>query len=130
MLCRWDEQAFETSAKIWRAANIGLRVGVFAIECEDCCFMREFAERRLWICGIEGDGLEFSLHDFSLTYAPASVMPSMRNVGAATELRKRRSLPMAEIFCSISARFPAMVTSSTAWVSSPFSIHRPVAPRE
>ena len=41
----------------------------------------------------------------------------MRNVGEATEPRKTRSLPMAVTFISISARLPAMVTSSTAWVS-------------
>jgi len=62
--------------------------------------------------------------------APAMVIPSMRSVGAATEPRNTRSLPMAVTPRSISARFPAIVTSSTACVSWPFSIHRPVAPRE
>jgi len=62
--------------------------------------------------------------------APAMVMPSMRSVGEATEPRKTRSLPMAVTWRSISARLPAMVISSTAWVSWPFSIHKPVAPRE
>ena len=37
---------------------------------------------------------------------------------------------IAVTFFSISTRFPATVTSSTACVSTPFSIHSPVAPRE
>ena len=57
--------------------------------------------------------------------APATVMPSMRSVGEATEPRNTRSLPIAVTFISISARLPAIVTSSTACVSWPFSIHRP-----
>ncbi len=31
---------------------------------------------------------------------------------------------------SMSSRWPATVTSCTGWVSSPFSIHSPLAPRE
>ena len=63
-------------------------------------------------------------------HAPAIVIPSMRSVGEATDPRKTRSFPIAVTLRSISARFPAIVTSSTACVSCPFSIHRPVAPRE
>ena len=44
-------------------------------------------------------------------------MPSMRSVGEATAPRNTRSFPIAVTFRSISARLPAMVTSSTAWVS-------------
>ena len=63
-------------------------------------------------------------------HAPAIVIPSMRSVGEATDPRNSRSFPIAVTLRSISARFPAIVTSSTACVSWPFSIHRPVAPRE
>ena len=65
-----------------------------------------------------------------LSYFPAMVMPSMRSVGAAVELRKSRSLPMAVMLRSISRRFPAMVISWTGKVNAPFSIQRPAAPRE
>jgi len=54
----------------------------------------------------------------------------MRSVGEATDPRNLMSLPIAVTLRSISARFPATVISSTACVSWPFSIHRPVAPRE
>ena len=46
--------------------------------------------------------------------APAMVIPSIRKVGEATAPRKTRSSPMAVTLRSISARLPAMVTSSTA----------------
>ena len=67
---------------------------------------------------------------FRAAQAPPIVIPSMRSVGEATEPRNTRSLPMAVMFRSISPRFPAIVTSSTACVNSPFSIHNPNAPRE
>ena len=53
-------------------------------------------------------------------HAPAIVMPSMRSVGEATDPRKIRSVPIAVTLRSISARFPAIVTSSTACVRRPF----------
>jgi hypothetical protein len=65
-----------------------------------------------------------------VAHAPARVMPSMRSVGEATEPRNTRSFPIAVTLRSMSARFPAMVISSTAWVGCPFSIQSPVAPRE
>src|SRR6185437_5870583 len=55
-------------------------------------------------------------------YSPARVIPSMRNVGQAVELRNSRSLPISEMLFSMSLRFPATVTSSTGNVSSPSSI--------
>ena len=63
-------------------------------------------------------------------YAPATVMRAILSVGAAIALRTRRSLPTISMSRSMSRRFPAMVSSSTAWASSPFSIHSPAAPRE
>src|SRR5262249_51191008 len=62
-------------------------------------------------------------------YSPATVMPSMRSVGAAMEPRKSSSLAISEMFWSMSRRLPATVISSTGKASSPFRIHRPVAPR-
>src|SRR5215470_9884560 len=64
------------------------------------------------------------------SYSPAIVMPSMRSVGQAVELRNSRSLPISVMLLSMSFRFPATVTSSTGKASSPFSIHKPLAPRE
>jgi len=63
-------------------------------------------------------------------YAPATVMRAILSVGAAIALRGRRSLPTISMSRSMSRRFPAMVSSSTGWASSPFSIHSPAAPRE
>jgi len=63
-------------------------------------------------------------------YAPATVMRAILSVGAAIALRARRSLPTISMSRSMSRRFPAMVSSSTGWASSPFSIHSPAAPRE
>ena len=57
--------------------------------------------------------------------SPAIVIPSMRIVGDATDPRKTKSLPIAVTLRSISARLPAIVTSSTACVSWPFSIQSP-----
>jgi len=48
-----------------------------------------------------------------IDYDPAIIMPSMRSVGAALEVRKTKSLPMAVMFLYISFRLPAMVISST-----------------
>ena len=62
--------------------------------------------------------------------APATVMPSTRIVGAALAPRKTRSFAMAEILRYISFKFPAIVISSTGYASSPFSIHKPLAPCE
>ena len=61
---------------------------------------------------------------------PATVIRAILMVGEATELRHSRSLPIISIPHSMSFRFPAIVTSSTGWVSSPFSIQIPTAPRE
>ena len=61
---------------------------------------------------------------------PAIVIRAILMVGEATELRHSRSLPIISIPHSISFRFPAIVISSTGWVSSPFSIQIPTAPRE
>jgi hypothetical protein len=59
---------------------------------------------------------------------PASVIPSIAMVGAATPYL--RSISLAGVTrMNISLRFDAMVTSDTAKVSSPFSIQKPVAPR-
>ena len=63
-------------------------------------------------------------------YAPATVMRAILSVGAAIALRGRRSLPTISMSRSMSRRFPAIVSSSTGWASSPFSIHSPAAPRE
>ena len=75
----------------------------------------------------ERDRLSYEGRD---DYSPAMVIPSMRKVGEATAPRNSRSSAMAVMLLSISFRLPAMVTSSTAKVSSPFSIHSPAAPRE
>src|SRR5664279_1917676 len=63
-------------------------------------------------------------------YSPATVIPSMRNVGDAIDPRNSRSFPISLMFENMSFRFPATVISSTGNVSSPFSIHIPLAPRE
>src|SRR5712691_9685176 len=65
-----------------------------------------------------------------LFYSPATVMPSIRRVGHATEPRNSRSLPISAILLNISPRLPATVISSTGNVSSPSLIHKPEAPRE
>ena len=54
----------------------------------------------------------------------------MRIVGEASAERNSRSLPIWVMFLNISFRFPATVISSTGYVSSPFSIQMPFAPRE
>ena len=64
------------------------------------------------------------------TQLPATVIPSMRTVGTAPEPRNSRSFPIAETLRNMSFRFPAIVISSTACVSSPFSIHSPLTPCE
>ena len=46
-------------------------------------------------------------------YSPPTVRPSMRMVGAATEPRNSRSLPISEMLKNISFRLPATVISST-----------------
>ena len=61
---------------------------------------------------------------------PATVIPSIRTVGTAPAPRNSRSFPIALTFRNISFRFPAIVISSTACVSSPSSIHNPLAPCE
>lgn len=73
-------------------------------------------------------GYEFRRH--GPTHSPAIVIPSIRIVGDATDPRNTRSFPIAATFISISPRLPAIVISSTACVSCPFSIHNPAAPRE
>ncbi len=93
---------------------------------EDCfsCFV--IPER----IGIPGQLADWGESEGVSFYAPAIVIPSMRIVGLALALRKRRSFPIAEMFLYISFKLPAMVISSTGYASSPFSIHRPLAPWE
>src|SRR2546426_2554306 len=76
------------------------------------------------------DGPPGSITSSGERYAPATVMRAILSVGAAIALRARRSLPTISMSRSMSRRFPAMVSSSTGWASSPFSIHSPAAPRE
>ena len=76
------------------------------------------------------DGPPGSITSSGERYAPATVMRAILSVGAAIALRGRRSLPTISMSRSMSRRFPAMVSSSTGWASSPFSIHSPAAPRE
>ena len=54
-------------------------------------------------------------------YAPATVMPSTRIVGAFVPYRKTRSFAGVR-FRNMSFRFPATVISLTGYVISPFSI--------
>lgn len=79
---------------------------------------------------VTGRGIALSIIFHLPNHAPATVIPSIRIVGLATAPRNTRSFPIAVTLRSISERLPAIVTSSTACVNSPFSIQSPVAPRE
>ncbi len=68
--------------------------------------------------------------DAAARQRPPTVMRATSRVGAEMLERSSRSLPTMAMSCSICSRLPAMVISSTGKVSSPFSIHRPAAPRE
>jgi len=57
--------------------------------------------------------LDFLTLDSRLPYVPATVIPEINTVGEASALRNSRSEPTISTWCSISARFPAIVTSST-----------------
>src|SRR5690606_20914807 len=63
-------------------------------------------------------------------HAPATVMLLIRISPQWMLPRVSRLLPQASMPRNIWARFPAIVTSSTGWLISPFSIRNPVAPRE
>jgi hypothetical protein len=129
MLWAGLEEAFEAGAEVGGAADVGLGVGVCAVEGEDGGGVWQLGKGGFGIDRVEGQRMGEGVAGHG-NQAPAMVMPSMRMVGLATEPRKTRSLPMAVMFMSISVRLPAMVTSSTAWASWPFSIQRPKAPRE
>jgi apolipoprotein N-acyltransferase len=62
--------------------------------------------------------------------SPATVIAAIRRVGQAVADRSSRSLPTTSTSSSMRRRFPAIVTPSTGKANSPFSIHKPEAPRE
>ena len=129
MFGRRLKETCQAGAEVGGAADVGLGVGFSAVEGKDGGAGGKLGERGFGVGWIERQRFDEGVAGHRIQ-APAMVMPSMRSVGEATEPRKTRSLPMAVTFIIISARLPAMVTSSTAWVSWPFSIMRPVAPRE
>ena len=57
-------------------------------------------------------------------------MPSIRNVGHATDPRNSRSLPISTILLIMSFKFPATVISSTGNAGSPLNPDAASAPRE
>src|SRR4029453_17654109 len=61
---------------------------------------------------------------------PATTIRLIRRVGDTVRSRRTRSSPTPSIAASMPRRFPATVTSSTGYASSPFSIQSPTAPRE
>ena len=63
-------------------------------------------------------------------YAPATVILLIRIEPILLLALRRKSLPVAMMFCNISFRLPAMVMPETAWRMMPFSTQNPAAPRE
>src|SRR5215469_11035704 len=116
----------------------GLGAGDSVVEWPYALASRAGQPRRLSLHGQTGDGrMRPSLHNQTnqwsvptQDYSPPTIRPSMRMVGAATEPRNSRSLAISEMLKNKSFRFPATVISSTGYVSSPFEIQRPDAPRE
>ena len=123
------EQTGQSRLQIRRAADVRLGVGIGAVESKDRSSLRQLGQRGFGVSRIESESLRLTPEQALLNQRLAMVVATMSSE-ASGRLRKSRSLPMAVTFISISARLPAMVTSSTAWVSAPFSIHWPVAPRE
>ena len=80
--------------------------------CEGRCAVRASSDARASCPGLRSGRMEVPA-EVNRVHAPAIVMPSMRSVGDATELRKTISSPAAVMFWNISRRFPATVTPST-----------------
>jgi hypothetical protein len=56
------KKPLEAAAEVGGAADVGLGMGIGAIEGEDRCGWGELGERGLRLDGVEGDGMEFSRH--------------------------------------------------------------------
>src|SRR5581483_11279590 len=99
----------------------------------DCTIDKEGRMQKVECRSKTPDGLLLLGSDFLLLhsrYSPPTVNPSIRIVGQAMAPRNSKSLPISEMLKRSCFRLPATVISSTGYVSSPWEIQRPEAPRE
>ncbi len=102
----------ETARRSSAQGNRMLEADRAVSRCEGRRAVRASSDGRAPCPGLRSGRMEVPA-EVSRVHAPAIVIPSMRSVGDATELRKTISSPAAVMFWNISRRFPAMVTPST-----------------